>query len=85
MTTLFTDVKADKLYPLGSAAVLLKQHIRMILSGDVGDPNGPVEGNFYVICTFYQKGQTIGSSDPVSGKYAKGEARQDFNIICSFT
>jgi hypothetical protein len=85
MTTLFSNVKADKHYPLGAGSDLLTKHIRMILSGTVGDPNGAVQGHFFVTCAFYQASQSIGSSDPVSGQYGAGEARQDFNIICSFT
>ena len=57
----------------------------MILGGTVGDPQGAVQGSFYVVCLFSQNGVSIGSSDPVTGKYGPGDALQVFNIICSFT
>lgn len=85
MSTLVPHVKADTHYSLGPAAGLITKHIRMILTGRVGDPNGAVQGNYFVVCAFFQDGQQIGASDPVSGKYAAGDALQDFNIICSFT
>jgi hypothetical protein len=85
MSTLVPDVQADSHYSLGSAADLITQHIRMILTGTVGDPKGAVQGSFFVTCAFYQDGQHVGSSDPVAGKYAAGDALQEFNIICSFT
>jgi hypothetical protein len=85
MTTLFPKVDADTHYQLGPAAELISKDIRMILTGSVGDPKGAVKGSFHVKCDFFQKGKPAGSSDPVKGKYGEGEARQDFNIICSFT
>lgn len=85
MSQLFKGVVADKHYSLGSAADLITKHVRMILTGALGDPQGPVQGSFFVTCAFYQNKEYVGSSDPVSGKYGVGEARQDFNIICSFT
>lgn len=85
MTTLIPQVTAGTQYPVGSAADLIGKNIRTILTGDVGDPNGAVQGSFFVTCDFFQNGQPVGSSDPVQGKYGAGEARQDFNIICSFT
>jgi hypothetical protein len=85
MTTLVPDVKADTHYRLGSAADLITKHIRMILTGTVGDPKGAVQGRFFVTCAFYQDGQPAGSSAPVSGQYGPGDALQEFNIICSFT
>jgi hypothetical protein len=85
MTTLVPNMQANTRYSLGPAADLITKHIRMILTGEVGDPNGAVEGSFYVTCAFYQNGQAVGSSDPVSGKYAAGDALQVFNIVCSFT
>jgi hypothetical protein len=85
MTTPFPKVEANTHFPLGSAADLITKHIRMIFAGTVGDPNGAVQGSFFVACAFYQNGQHVGSSAPVSGKYAAGDALQTFNIICSFT
>lgn len=85
MTTLFPEVEADTRYLLGPAAKLISKQIRVILTGDVGDPNGAVQGSFDARCDFFQNGEPVGSSDSVSGKYGAGEARQDFNIICSFT
>jgi hypothetical protein len=85
MSTLVPDVQADQHYSLGNGADLVTQHMRMILTGQVGDPNGAVQGSFYVVCAFYQNGRSIGSSDPVAGKYEAGDAIQVFNIVCSFT
>ena len=85
LTTLVPDVRAGTSYSLGKAADLVTQHTRMILTGQVGDPAGAVQGSFYVTCSFSQDGQSIGSSDPVAGKYEAGAALQIFNIICSFT
>src|SRR5947207_3847558 len=70
MTELVPKVQANTHYSLGSAADLITKHIRMILTGDVGDPSGPVQGSFFVTCVFYQDGQYVGSSDPASGKSA---------------
>jgi hypothetical protein len=85
MTTLVPKVEADTHYSLGSAADLITKHLRMTLTGQVGDPNGAVQGSFFVTCAFFQDGEQIGSSDPVSGKYGPGDALQAFNIVCSFT
>lgn len=85
LTTPFPSVQANKHYALGPAPALITQRIRMILTGRVGDPNGAVKGQYFVTCAFFQSGQWVGSSDPVSGTYAAGDALQDFNIICSFT
>lgn len=85
LTTLIPEVEADTNYSLGAASKLIKKSIRMILTGTVGDPNGAVQGSFFVTCAFFQNGQSIGSSDPVSGKYAPGDALQQFNLVCSFS
>ena len=85
LSTLVPEVEAGVHYSLGSAAALVTDHVRMILTGQVGDPNGAVQGSFFVVCTFYQDGQSIGSSDPATGKYAPGDALQVLNITCSFT
>ena len=85
LTTLIPNVQADTNYSLGPASSLITDRIRMILTGTVGDPNGAVQGSFFVTCAFFQNGQSIGSSDPVSGKYAPGDALQQFNLVCSFS
>jgi hypothetical protein len=85
LTTLIPEVEADTNYSLGAASQLIDKNIRMILTGTVGDPNGAVQGSFFVTCAFFQNGQSIGSSDPVSGKYAPGDALQQFNLVCSFS
>ena len=85
LSTLVPKVQVNTAYSLGSPADLITKHIRMILTGQVGDPQGAVQGRFYVVCVFTQDGQTIGSSDPVAGKYGPGDALQVFNIVCSFT
>lgn len=85
LTTLIPDVEADTNYSLGSASDLINNRIRMILAGTVGDPNGAVHGSFFVTCAFFQNRQSIGSSDPVSGNYAPGDALQQFDSICSFS
>jgi hypothetical protein len=85
LSTLVPEVEAGAHYSLGSAADLVTTHVRMVLTGQVGDPNGAVQGSFYVVCTVFQNGQSIGSSDAVTGKYGPGDALQVLNIICSFT
>ena len=85
LTTLIPKAEAEKQYSLGPASNLIAQQIRMILTGTVGDPNGAVQGSFFVTCAFFQNGQSIGSSDAVSGKYAPGDALQQFNLVCSFS
>ena len=84
ITTVHEKVIAERRYPLGSAADLITNHVRIILTGALGDPKGAVKGSFYAVCAFYQNDDFVGQSDPVTGQYAAGEARQDFNIICSF-
>lgn len=85
LSNLVPQVELGTHYSLGSASDLVTNHVRMILTGEVGDPNGPVQGSFFVVCAFYQNGQSIGSSDPAAGKYAPGSALQVLNITCSFT
>jgi hypothetical protein len=85
LSNLVPNVKAGTHYPLGSAADLVTNHVRMILTGQCGDPSGAVQGSFYVVCTFFQDGQSIGSSGAAAGKYGPGDAIQVLNIICSFT
>jgi hypothetical protein len=85
LTNLVPKVQIHTPYTLGNPADLITKHIRMILTGQVGDPGGAVQGSFYVVCIFTQNGVSIGSSDPVTGKYGPGDALQLFNITCSFT
>lgn len=85
LTTPFPQVAANAKYALGPATNLISNGVRTILTGDVGDPNGPVQGSYSVTCVFYQNGLQVGTSGPVQGKYGVGQARQDFNIICNFT
>jgi hypothetical protein len=78
------DAKPEVHYSLGSPADLITKHIRMVCGGYLADPQGTSEGSFLATCAFFQGDQCIQSSQPVSGKFAKGEAMINFNIICSF-
>jgi hypothetical protein len=85
MSELNNPIKPEQHYTLGSAADLITKHIRMICTGRIGAPTTTGARSFYVTCLFFQEGQHIASSNPVSGKFGDGQAIQDFNIICSFS
>jgi hypothetical protein len=77
------NAEIEKHYSLGKPSSLLN-NVTMVCTGRLAAPQGATNSSFFVICAFFQGSKHIGSSDPVSGKFAAGEAVQDFNIICTF-
>jgi hypothetical protein len=82
-TVVTNNAEAEKHYSLGKPSSLMN-NATMVCTGRVADPQGATGNSFFVICAFLQGSKHIGSSDPVGGKFAAGEAVQDFNIICTF-